>query len=102
MQNQRQKARGMDQISQACDNYDLTISTKQTEVGPQPAPGKSYSEPTIMVNGHRLQDVDISPTFPEQCKWMMRKLAVLAKPLWFLIEFLQMYGSGIESDLTLI
>ena len=43
--------RAMDQVSQSCDNYDLTISTK-TEVVHQTAPGKPFSEPTITVNGH--------------------------------------------------
>ena len=48
----------MDQLPQACDNYDLTISTKYHEVVPQPAPGKPYSEPTITVNGLKPQVVD--------------------------------------------
>ena len=48
----------MDRVSQACENYDLKISTKKTEVVYQPAPGKSYSEPTITVNGQKLQVVD--------------------------------------------
>ena len=43
----------MDQTSQPCDNYDLTISTKMTEVVHQPAPGKPYNEPTITVNGQK-------------------------------------------------
>ena len=42
--------RGKDRMSQGCDNYDLTISTKP-EVVHQPAPGKRYSEHTITVNG---------------------------------------------------
>ena len=45
----------MDRMSKACDNYDLTISTKKTEVVNQPAPGKPYSEPTNAVNGHKLR-----------------------------------------------
>ena len=44
--------RVMDRMSQACDNYDLTISTKY-EVLHRPAPGKRYSEPTITVNGQK-------------------------------------------------
>ena len=40
------------------DNYDLTISTKKTEVVHQPAPGKPYKEPTITVNGQKLKVVD--------------------------------------------
>ena len=34
--------RAMDQVSQACDNYDLTISTKKTEVIFQPALGTNH------------------------------------------------------------
>ena len=48
----------MDQVSQACDNYDLTISTKKTEVVYQRAPGKPYNEPAATVNRQRLQFVD--------------------------------------------
>ena len=50
--------RVMDQVSQSCDNYDLTISTKKTEVVHQPAPGNPYNEPTITVNGQKLKLVD--------------------------------------------
>ena len=48
----------MDRVSLACDNYDLKISTKKTAAVYLPAPGKPYSEPTITMNGQRLQDVD--------------------------------------------
>ena len=48
----------VDRMSKACDNFQLTISTKKTEVVHQPAPGKPYSEPTISVNGQKLQVVD--------------------------------------------
>ena len=48
----------MDRVSQACDNYDLTVSMKKAEVVYQPAHGKPYSEPTITVNRQRLQVVD--------------------------------------------
>ena len=47
--------RAMDQISQSCDNYDRTISTKKTDVVHQPAHGKPYDEPTITVNGQKLK-----------------------------------------------
>ena len=50
--------KGVDQISDSCDCYDLTISIKKTEVVYQPAPGKPYKEPTITVKGQRLQVVD--------------------------------------------
>ena len=48
----------VDRMSKACDNFQLTISTKKTEVVHQSAPGKPYSEPTITVNGQKLQVVD--------------------------------------------
>ena len=50
--------KGVDQVSDSCDNYELTISIKKTEVVYQPAPGKPYKEPTITVKGQRLQVVD--------------------------------------------
>ena len=43
--------KGVDHVSDSCDSYDLTISTKKTEVVYQPAPGKPYREPTIRVKG---------------------------------------------------
>ena len=48
----------VDRMSKACDNFQLTISTKKTEVVHHPAPGKPYSEPTITVNGQKHQVVD--------------------------------------------
>ena len=50
--------KGVDQVSDSSDSYDLTISIKKTEVVCQPAPGKPYKEPTITVKGQRLQVVD--------------------------------------------
>ena len=50
--------KGVDQVSDSCDSYDLTISIKKTKVVYQPAPGNPYKEPTITVNGQRLQVVD--------------------------------------------
>ena len=45
----------VDQVSDSCDSYDLTISIKKTEVEYQP--GKPYKEPTITVKCQRLQMV---------------------------------------------
>ena len=36
--------KGVDQVSDSCDSYDLTISIKTTEGVYQPAPGKPYKE----------------------------------------------------------
>ena len=52
--------KGVDQMSDSCDSYDLAISIKKTEVVNQPAPGKPYKEPTITVKGQGLQVVDKS------------------------------------------
>ena len=48
--------KGVDQVSNSCNSFDLTISIKITEVVYQPAPGK----PTITVKGQRLKVVEKS------------------------------------------
>ena len=58
LQQKRKCKKGVDQVSDSCDSYDLTISIKKAEVIYQPAPGKPYKEPTITVKGLRLQVVD--------------------------------------------
>ena len=55
---EEKKQGAVDHMSKACDNFQPTISTKQNEVVHQPAPGKPDSEPTITVNGQKLQVVD--------------------------------------------
>ena len=50
--------RARDQVSQSCDNGDLTISTTNTEFVHHPAPGKPYNEPTITVNVQKLNVVN--------------------------------------------
>ena len=58
LQQKRKCKTGVDQVSDSCDSYDLTISIKKIEVVYQLAPGKPYKEPTITVKGQRLQLVD--------------------------------------------
>ena len=41
--------KGVDQVSNSRDSYDLAISIKKTEVIYQSAPGKPYKEPAIIV-----------------------------------------------------
>ena len=48
-QTEEKMQNGIDQVSNSCDSYDLTISIKKTEVVYQAAPGKPYKEPTITV-----------------------------------------------------
>ena len=74
----------VDRMSKACDNFQLTISTKKTEVVHHPAPGKPYSEPTITVNGQNFKLLINSPILealsPEQCTLMMRSQPELRRP----------------------
>ena len=95
----------VDRMSKACDNFQLTISTKKTEVVHQPAPGKPYREPTITVNGQKLQVVDKLPILealsPEQCTLMMRSQPELRRPALHSADFAQMSGNEMESDLIL-
>ena len=49
--------RAMGQVTQSCNNYDITINTKQTGTVHQPVTGKPYNEPTITVNGQKLKVV---------------------------------------------
>ena len=55
---EKKMKKGVDQVSDTCDKYDLTISIKKTEAVYQPAPGKPYKEPTITVKDQRQQVVD--------------------------------------------
>ena len=47
-----------DKFAEACNNFGLTISTKKTKVMHQQAPGKTYAEPNITINGQQLNMVD--------------------------------------------
>ena len=48
----------VDQVSELCNSYNLTISIERTEVVYKPALGKPNKEPTITVKGQGLQVVD--------------------------------------------
>ena len=76
----RKMQESMGRVSQACDNFDLKISTTKIEVVYQPAPGKPYSEPTIKVNGQKLQVFDkFTNLCLEQCTLTMRLRPELLK-----------------------
>ena len=55
---EEKRQKGVDQVSDSCDSYDLTLSIKKTEVMYHPASGKPNKEPNITVKGQRLQVVD--------------------------------------------
>ena len=44
-------------MSHVCDNFNLTISTKSTEIVHQPARGKPYRKPARTVNGQKLENI---------------------------------------------
>ena len=92
----------MDQVSDSCDSYDLTISIKKTEIVYQPAPGKPYKEPTITVKGHRLQVVD---KFPYLGSTLSRVVHIddkvnARKLVQHLAGYVEVFGTEVESDLT--
>ncbi|KAJ1200347.1 hypothetical protein NDU88_004171 [Pleurodeles waltl] len=53
-----QMQQNMNCFNTACRNFGLTISTKKTHVLHQPAPQKTYTEPTITAEGEILKAVD--------------------------------------------
>ena len=92
-------------MSEACDNSQLTISTNKPEVVYQPAPGKPYSEPTITVNGQKLQVVDkftyLGSTLSRAVHIDDEVTARTAKASVASADFAQMSGYEMESDLIL-
>ena len=51
-------SQNVDTFAEACTNFGLTISIKKREVMHQPPPGKTYIEPSVIINGQRLKAVD--------------------------------------------
>ena len=96
--------KGVDQVSDSYDNYDLTISIKKTEVVYQPAHGKPYKEPTITVKGQRLQVVD---KFTYLGSPLTRVVHIddevnarIAKASEHLADYVVVFGIEVESGLT--
>ena len=50
----------VNQVSDSCDSYDLTISIRKTEMVYQPAPRKPYKEPTIAAKDRKLHVVEFT------------------------------------------
>ena len=96
--------KGVDQVSDSCDSYDLTISIKKTEVVYQPAPGKPYKEPTITVKGQRLQVVDkftyLGSTLSRVVHIDDEVSARIAKLVQHLAGYVEVFGTEVDSDLT--
>ena len=92
--------KGVDQLSDPCDNYDLPISIKKTEVVYQPAPGEPYKEPTIIVKCQRLQVVDRFTYLGESCTLMMKSMPGLPKLLQHLVDYMVVFRIEVKSGLT--
>ena len=96
--------KGVDQVSDSCDSYDLTISIKTTEVLYQAAPGKPYKEPTITVKGQRLQEVDkftyLESTLSRVVHIDDEVNLELPKLVQHLAGYVEVFGTEVESDLT--
>ena len=97
--------KGVDQVSDSCDSYDLTISIKKTEVVYQPAPGKPYKEPTITVKGQRLQVVDKFTYLGSTLSRVVHiddEVSELPKLVQHLAGYVEVFGTEVESDLTFL
>ena len=90
--------KGVDQISDSCDSYDLTISIKKTEIVYQPAPGKPYKEPTNTVKGQRSQVTDKFTYLGSTL--MMKSMPGLPKLMQHLADYVVVFGIEVESGLT--
>ena len=93
--------KGVDQVFDLCDSYDLIISIKKTEVVYQPAPGKLCKEPAITVKGQRLQVVDkftyLGSTLSgvELCTLMMKSVLELPKLVQHLAGYVEVFGTEV-------
>ena len=95
--------KGVGQVSDSCDSYDLTISIKKTEVVYQPAPGKPYKEPTITVKVQRLQVVDKFTTLSRVVHIddeVNARMPGLPKLVQHLADCEEVFGTEVEADLT--
>ena len=95
--------KGVGQVSDSCDSYDLTISIKKTEVVYQPAPGKPYKEPTITVKVQRLQVVDKFTTLSRVVHIddeVNARMPGLPKLVQHLAGCEEVFGTEVEADLT--
>ena len=96
--------KGVDQVSDSCDSYDLTISIKKTEIVYQPAPGKPYKEPTITVKGQRLQVVDkftyLGSTLSGVVYIDDEVNARIDNLVQHLAGYVEVFGTEVESDLN--
>ena len=103
-QTKEKMQKDVDQVSYLCDRYDLTISIKKTEVVYQPTPGKPYKEPTITMKGQRLQVVNkftyLGSTLSRVVHVDDEVNAKIAKASQHFANYVEVFGTEVESDLT--
>ena len=95
--------KGVDQVSDSCDSYDLTINIRKTEVVYQAAPSKTYKEPTIIVKSQRLQVVDKFTYLRSILSRVHTDDEVkpgLPKLVQHLADYVVVFGIKVESGLT--
>ena len=94
----------VNQVSNSCDSYNLTISIKTTEVVYQPAPGKPYKEPTITVKGKRLQVVAkfayLGSTLSRVVHIVDKVNARIVKASAAFGDYVEVFGIEVKSDVT--
>ena len=100
LQQKRKLKKVVDQVSDSCDSYDLTIRIKKTEVVYQSTPGTPYKEPTITVKGQRLQVVDkfiyLGSTLSRVVHIDNEVNARIAKPVQHLADYVGVYWIEVE------
>ena len=94
--------KGVDQVSDSCDSYDLTISIKKTEASTWKALQGAYhhSERSTTASGRQ-----VSSTLEEHCLelctlMMMKSMLELPKLVQHLSGYMEVFGTEVESDLT--
>ena len=103
---EKKMQKGVDQVSDSCDSYHLTIIVKKTEVVYQPIPGKPYKEPTITVKGQRLQVVDKFTYFGNTLSRVVHiddevnARIAKASAAFAMADYMEVFGIEVESDDT--
>ena len=98
LQQKRKLKKVVDQVSDSCDSYDLTIRIKKVVY--QSTPGTPYKEPTITVRGQRLQVVDkftyLGSTLSRVVHIDSEVNARIAKPVQHLADYVGVYWIKVE------
>ena len=78
--------KGVDQVSDSCDSYDLTISIKKTEVVYQTAPGMPYKEHSLLP---LLQDWQLQVSCGRVFNCWLTAYCISMPPLFLLARFIK-------------